>query len=90
MFHDPAVFQHRDIVGQRRDVGRVVGDDDAGAADLGEGRLDRHPQPGCVLDVHGGEGFVDQHCAGSGGQRPGQRYPCGLAAGEFSGSAGDA
>jgi len=43
VFHDPAVFQDRDIVGQCRDVGRVVGDDDAGAPDLGEGRLDRHP-----------------------------------------------
>ena len=65
-----------------------MGDDDAGAADLGEGRLDRHPQPGRVLDVNGGEGFVDQHCAGPGGQRPGQRDPRRLAAGEFTGPAG--
>ena len=61
-----------------------MGDDDAGAAGLGECLFHCDPQAWRVFDVDGGEGLINQHCPGACRQSPGQRHPGCLATGELT------
>ncbi|SCD49957.1 hypothetical protein GA0115244_104885 [Streptomyces sp. DvalAA-19] len=83
----PAVVQDQDPVGQRDRLDRVVRDDQADPAELREVAAQGVPDMGPGGLVEGGERFVQQQQARTGGQRTGQGDPLGLASGELAGPA---
>ena len=83
LLDDPAVLQHQDPVGEHQRLQRVVGDERHGPAKSAQvpAQLAADLQPGAR--VEGGQRLVEQQQPRVGGQRPGQRDPLGLPAGEL-------
>ena len=79
------VAQHGDPVAQHQRLGLVVGDVDHGAADPRVQRLELGPRLHPQLDVQIGQRLVEQEHVGLAYQRPRQRDPLPLAAGELAG-----
>ena len=79
---DGAVFQDDEAIGERGRVERIVGDEQAHAAERGQvsPQLSSHRAP-CAL-VEGGERFVEEQQPRFGGQRARERDPLGLPARE--------
>ena len=74
-------------LGERERLVLVVGDENRRGAGGGENAYDVAAQRGAQRLVERAEGLVEQHDAGSDGERPGQRDPLLLAAGELVGIA---
>ena len=84
---DLALLDDEQPVGHHHRLERVVRDEQARAGELGQvpGQLGAHLEP--RLRVQRRERLVEQQQRGVGGERPGQRDPLGLAAGEPAGTA---
>ena len=83
--HDAPAFEDDDAVGQGVGVDGVVGDEQADAVEGGEVAAQVAADVAAGAGVEGGERLVEQEQAGLGGQRPGQRDPLRLAAGQRRG-----
>ena len=84
---DPAVVHHRDPVAHRQRLLLVVGDVDEGDADLALDPLQLELQALAQLQVEGAERLVEEQHLRQVDQRPGERDPLLLAAGELRGAA---
>ena len=82
----PAALDDDDPVGQQQRVEDVVGDDDDRA--VGQHPAQHLAQRGRDRDVEGGHRLVEQQQPRVGGERPGDRDPLRLAAGELRRSCG--
>ena len=80
-----AVAHDGDDVGQRQRLLLVVGDEQGAGAGGAQDGAHLFAQRGAQRGVEGGERLVEQHHIGVGGQRPGERDPLALAAGQLVG-----
>ena len=81
--HDPTGLHDDDAVGEAEGLGLVVGDVHDGGADAVEERGQLGDESVPEAPVERSERLVQQQQARCGGQRPGQRHPLLLAAGEL-------
>ena len=88
LLHDPAVAHHRHPVGDGERLLVVVGDHQRGGAGRAQDLAQVDGEPLAQAGVEGGERLVEQQQPRLDGQRPGQRDPLPLAAGQRGRAAG--